>query len=583
MYFKFIKYLFRRKVSMLLSLTFALVSSAVMLVTPYYTGRAVDRIIAKGNVDFDGVKQIITLLLIMFFVSAVFQWFMTSISTKIACRAACDIRRDAVEKINSMPLSYFDSTPHGDIMSRLTNDIDAVSDGVLQTMTLLFMGIVTFVGSLILMFKLNFLITLVVVIITPFAFVVSSFIAKNISKHFTAQSKTVGELNAMAEEIITNTALMKTYSLENQVVDKFNEINDRLYVCGQKAQWYSSLINPTTRLINNIAYICVGILGAFLALHGEIKLGTFTLSSTMTVGLIAGFLTYASQFARPINDITSVSTQLQSAVASLKRIFEIIEMTPEDNSETQELTVTQGKVVFDNVSFSYDKNKPLIKNLSFTAEPKTVTAIVGTTGAGKTTLVNLLMRFYELDSGKITIDSTDISKVKKDSLRTSFAMVLQDAVLFEGTIKENIAYGKDDATMEEIIAAAKSAHIHKAIMGLEYGYDTPISSAGENLSAGQKQLITIARAMLLKPQMLILDEATSNVDTLTEMYIQQAFEKIMKGKTTFIIAHRLATIRHADKILVMDNGNVVETGTHDELIKKGGKYKEIFESQFKKN
>ena len=577
---RLLTYFKKYNLRLILSFFFALISSSVALLTPFVTGRAIDKIIDKGNVDFNAVKSIIILLLIMFAVSAAFQWAVTMLATKISYNITSDLRKEAFEKINNMPLSYFDKTPHGDIMSRLTNDIDTVSDGLLQGMTQLFMGVITFVGSLILMFKLNILITLIIIIVTPAAFIVSSFIAKNISKHFTKQSKIVGELNSYAEEMITNSLLIKTYSLGDEVDRKFKKINSELYTYGQKAQWFSSLINPTTRLINNIVYIFVGVIGSILALNGEVFIGNFKISGVVTVGLIVSFLTYASQFAKPINDITSVSTQLQGASASLKRIFEVIDNETEDNSEKNMLNVTDGKVVFENVSFSYDKDKKLIENLNLEIKPNSIVAIVGSTGAGKTTLVNLLMRFYELDSGRILIDNQDISKVTKESLRTSFAMVLQDAVLFNSTIADNISYGKPDATSEEIINAAKSAHIHKAIINMKDDYDTILGESDGDLSVGQKQLLTIARAMLLNPKMLILDEATSNVDTLTEIYIQRSFKKMMADKTTFIIAHRLSTIKYADVILVMENGKVVQKGTHKELLKQGGTYKKIYESQF---
>lgn len=580
---RLIGYVFRHKTSLFFSLLFAFVSSGLALLTPYYTGKAIDNIISKGNVDFGGVAKIISLLLTMFIVSGLFQWCVTSISTSIAYKTTCEIRRDAFAKINEMSISFFDRTPLGDIMSRLTNDIDAVSDGLLQGMTQLFMGIITIVGSIIIMFKMNILITMVILVITPVAFIVSAFIAKRISKYFTDQSKVTGELNSLAEEMITNAKVVKAFSFEDKNKERFKQINARLYVSGQKAQWYSSLINPTIRLINNFVYILVGIMGGILAIYGPVTVGGVQISGVMTVGLIASFLSYASQFARPINDITGVSTQIQSATASLKRIFSIVDMDSENNSEQEILEVEQGRVEFQNVSFSYNKEKELIKNLSFSVAPSSVVAIVGTTGAGKTTLVNLLMRFYEIDSGKILIDGTNIADVTKDSLRTSFAMVLQDAVLFDGTIAENISYGAPDSTREQVVDAAKAAHVHKAIMSMKNGYDTMISGDNEELSAGQKQLITIARAMMLNPKMLVLDEATSSVDTLTEIYIQRGFAKMMKGKTTFIIAHRLSTIKNADMILVMDKGNVVERGTHKELLENGKFYADLYESQFKNN
>lgn len=573
---RLIGYVFRNNISLFSSLIFAFVSSGLALLTPYFTGKAIDGIVSEGNVDFEKVSKIIMLLLAMFVISAIFQWCVTSISTTIAYKTTCEIRKDAFSKINEMPISFFDKTQTGDIMSRLTNDVDAVSDGLLQGMTQLFMGIITIVGSIVLMLKMNALITAVILIITPIAFLVSAFIAKKISKYFTDQSKITGELNSFAEEMITNSNVVKAFSFEGKNLLKFKKINNRLYSSGQKAQWYSSLINPTIRLINNFVYIVVGIMGGVLAIHGPVFIGKIQVSGIMTVGMIASFLSYASQFARPINDITGVSTQIQSASASLKRIFAIVDMTPEDNGEKEILDVKHGRVEFQNVSFSYSEDKELIKDFSFVAPPSSVVAIVGTTGAGKTTLVNLLMRFYELKSGKILIDETNIANVTKDSLRKSYAMVLQDAVLFGGTIAENISYGVENASRDDIVNAAKSAHVHKAIMSLKNGYDTVISGDNDQLSAGQKQLLTIARAMMLDPKILVLDEATSSVDTLTEIYIQRGFAKMMKGKTTFIIAHRLSTIKNADIILVMDNGNVVERGTHKELLKYGKVYSDLY-------
>lgn len=575
-------YMGHYRASLIFSLLFAFISSGILLITPYYTGKAVDRIIGKGNVNFKGLLQIIVLLGVLFLISALFQWLVTVISTAIAYRVTCDLRRDAYRNISRLPLRFFDTHPHGDVMSRLTNDIDAVSDGLLQGITQLFMGVITFLGSLVLMFSLNLLITLLILIITPLAFLLSAFIAKRSSKMFMAQSRVTGELNGYAEEIISGQKVVKAFSLEEDTQRSFQKVNEELYGFGQKAQWYSSLINPSTRLINNIAYISVGVVGGVLALNGPVAVGGFVLSGTVTVGLIASFLSYASQFAKPINDITSVSTQLQAALASLKRIFILIDEPPESEEPegTPKLHVKNGEVTLQNIRFAYNPEKPLIKNLSLTVEPDKVVAIVGSTGAGKTTLVNLLMRFYDVDSGEIRIDGVPINSVTRDSLRTSFAMVLQDAVLFEGTIRENIAYGRPDATLEEVKAVAKSAHIHKAIMNLKDGYETIVGSGSSDLSQGQMQLITIARAMLMNPQMLILDEATSSVDTLTELYIQRAFTKMMKGRTCFVIAHRLSTIRNADLILVMEQGDVVEQGTHEELLQKKGVYANLCQSQF---
>lgn len=546
----------------------ALLANVFALAAPYISGRAIDYIKGEGNVDFPMLFKFCAILLAFYLLNGLFTWCMTFFTNVLANRTIEKIRENAFSKIEKLPLRFFDNHSHGDVISRLTNDVDAVSDGLLQGITQLFSGIVTVIGSLAMMFLLNVKITLCVVLITIICFFVSRAIAVNSGRMFRLQAKTTGELNGYAAENISNLKIVKAFGYEEKSAGEFEAINQRLYDCGQKAQFYSSLVNPTTRYINNIAYISVGVLGGIAALHNH-----------LSVGIISSFLMYATQFAKPINDMTSILTQLQSAQAASRRIFELDDIIPETpDDDRAELEVKEGKVEFVNVDFSYDKERELIKNLNIVAKPGQRIAIVGPTGAGKTTIVNLLMNFYDVDSGKILIDGQDISTVKRDSLRRAFGMVLQDTWLFSGTVRENIAYGREDATDEDIINAAKAASAHGFIKRLPQGYDTMITEDGGNLSGGQKQLLTIARAMLFDPEILILDEATSNVDTMTEQRIQKAFLKIMEGRTSFIIAHRLSTIREADLIIVMDRGKIVEQGTHTELLAKNGFYAKLYNS-----
>lgn len=549
----------------------SIVSNVLIIISPLFTGKAIDFIIAEGKVDFSSILNIIIILAVIYFLSALFQWMLSVFTNKLSNYAVRDIRHDAFYKIATLPLKYYDDSnnSHGDIINRLTNDIDFISEGLIQGLTQLFSGVITLIGSLIFMFKLSPSITIVVLLITPLCFFISSFIARNSNKMFKEQSKTLGELNGYIEEIIGSHNVVKAFSYEKRSQVKFKEINQRLYKCGQKSQFYSSLTNPSTRFVNNITYILVGIIGGIAAIGGK-----------LSVGKISSFLMYSTHFSKPINEITSMATQLQSAIASAERVFDILDETSEEeDTHKPNLNVKEGNIVFDRVYFSYDKNAPLIEDFNFDAKSGSTIAIVGPTGAGKTTLVNLLMRFYDVDNGSILIDGTDIQSVNKESLRHSFGMVLQESWLFSGTIKDNIAYGKVDATDSEIIEAAKSAHAHSFIKRLPNGYDTFITEDGGNLSQGQKQLLTIARVMLINPPMLILDEATSSIDTLTEARIQKAFSSLMKGKTSFIIAHRLSTIREADLILVMNNGHIVEKGTHTELINKNGFYAKLLKFQ----
>ena len=546
----------------------ALLANIFMLVAPYISGRAIDFIKGENNVDFPMVAKFIGILFAVYVLNALFTWGMTVFTNALSNHSIEKMRKDAFGKISKLPLKFFDGHSHGDIISRLTNDIDAVSEGLLQGITQLFSGIVTVVGSLVLMFLLDWRITLCVIVITIICIFVSKAIATNSGKMFRLQAQTIGELNGYVSETVGNLKVVKAFGYEDKSSEVFGEINSRLYDCGQKAQFYSSLVNPTTRYINNLAYISVGVLGGFAALAGH-----------LSVGIISSFLIYATQFARPINDMTSILTQLQSAQAAAARIFALGEIEPETPDEDRpELEVKNGEVMFKDVDFSYNKDKELIKDLNIVAKQGQRVAIVGPTGAGKTTIVNLLMNFYGVDKGTIFVDGQAIDSVQRDSLRKNFGMVLQDTWLFAGTVKENIAYGKEGATDEEIINAAKAASAHGFIKRLPNGYDTMITEDGGNLSSGQKQLLTIARAMLSDPKILILDEATSNVDTMTEQRIQKAFIKMMEGRTSFIIAHRLSTIREADLILVMDKGRIIEQGTHNELLAKNGFYTKLYNS-----
>ncbi|MBV4421262.1 ABC transporter ATP-binding protein [Clostridium tyrobutyricum] len=569
--FRLFKYIGNYKIYLIISLVCALVSNILTAFIPFIVGKAIDRIIGQGRVDFPDLFKIIIILAVVYGVSSFFMWIFTILANIISFRTVRDIRNEAFDKIEKLPLKYFDSNAHGDIMSRLTNDIDAISDGLFQGITQFYPGIVTVICSIVLMFALSIKISLVILCMTPLCFVIASFITKRSNKMFKEQQKTVGELNGYIEEIIGNQKIVKVFGYEENSQKKFNEINTRLYKCGQQAQFYSSLTNPSTRFVNNITYVLVGVVGGLLSVLNGLSVGT-----------ISSFLTYSTQFSQPINNITSVATQLQAALASCERVFSIIDEVQEvdDSKNTKEIIKCNGNVDFQNVFFSYVKEVPLINNFSADIKKGNTIAIVGPTGAGKTTIVNLLMRFYDINAGNIMIDGTNIYEIKRNNLRRLFGMVLQDTWLFEGTIRENISYGKQEASQCEIEKAAKEAYVHNFIKRLPEGYDTVITEAGSNLSEGQKQLLTIARVMLINPPMLILDEATSNIDTRTEAKIQSAFQVMMNGKTSFVIAHRLSTIRNADIILVMNNGEIVERGNHEELLNKGGFYAKLYKSQF---
>ena len=496
---------------------------------------------------------------------------MSYCTNVITYRTVKDLRIQLFNKLSAVPLKFIDQTAHGNIINRVVNDIDQVSDGLLQGFTQLFTGVVTIVGTLLFMLFADPLITLVVVVLTPLSLFVASFIAKNSYKHFRNQTVTQGELTGYIEEMIGNQKLVKGFGYEERAEKKFGTINEKLYGQGQKAQFYSSLSNPCTRFVNAIVYAAVGIIGAISAIYGR-----------LTVGQISMFLSYANQYTKPFNEITGIVTQLQSAFASAQRVFAVLDEVPEIPDDPQALRKTscEGRVELSDVSFSYDPERPLIENLNLLAHPGNRIAIVGPTGCGKTTLINLLMRFYDVNEGAISVDGTDIRNITRNSLRGSYGMVLQESWLFSGTVRDNIAYGKPDATDEEVKAAAKAAHAHGFIRRLPNGYDTIIAEDGGNLSQGQRQLLCIARVMLVDPPMLILDEATSNIDTRTELYVQEAFQKMMEGRTSFIVAHRLSTIKNADTILVMDKGHIIEQGNHQELLHKRGFYYRLYNSQF---
>lgn len=551
----------------------AFISVIVSLLVPVLIGRAIDVIIGKGNVDFNRLVSILITIAIAIVISAVFQWTMTYCTNKITFLSVRDLRMAAFDKLIQVPLKYIDGKSHGNIMNTMINDIDQISDGLLQGFAQLFTGVMTIVGTLVIMLLVNYKIALIVIIMTPFSMVVASFISKHTYNKFKEQSSIRGEISGYIEEIIGNQKVVTAFCYEDRAQEKFEEMNQKLYDCGVMAQFYSSLTNPCTRFVNGLVYAVVAIVGALSVINGA-----------FSVGQLSSFLTYANQYTKPFNEISGVIAELQSAFASARRVFTLLDQEIEiDPVKPEDYTnkATVGKVDLKKVSFSYNKEVSLIEDWSLSVKPGQRIAIVGPTGCGKTTIINLLMRFYDVDGGSIQVDNRDIKTMSREELRRNYGMVLQETWLFHGTVRENIAYGKDNATMEEIIAAAKGAHAHSFIKRLPNGYDTVISEEGDNISQGQKQLLCIARIMLTKPPMLILDEATSNIDTRTEINIQKAFKKLMEGRTSFIIAHRLSTIKDADRILVMDKGRILEQGSHEELLTKGGNYAKLYNSQFK--
>ena len=561
------------------ALFFSAVQIAATLLAPVIVGKTIDYIIGVNNVDF-GVIAANALYLAMLIAAAVIFQYLSSLCINFASfRTIRDLRRYAFKKLNDVPLSYIDGNSHGDLMARVGSDIDQISDGLIQGFSQLFSGIITIIGTLAFMLSLNWLIALAVVVITPLSLFVAYFIAKGCHNMFAMQAKKRGELSGLITEMLSNQRVVKLFGYEQRAEKRFAEINAELKIWGQNAAFYSAMVNPCTRFVNNVVYVAVCILGAFLVIKGDGILGM----SAFTVGGLSCFLTYANQYTKPFNEITGVVTELQTATAAASRVFELLSAPDQPSDEgLPELTNVKGNIEIDDVYFSYVKENPLIQGFSLKVTSGQRIAIVGPTGCGKTTLINLLMRFYDADSGEIRVEGKSTDDVTRRSLRLNYGMVLQDTWLKKGTVKDNIAYGKPDASDEEVVEAAKAAHIHNFIMRLENGYDTMLGDDGGNISQGQKQLFCIARVMLTHPPMLILDEATSSIDTRTEIRIQKAFEKLMQNKTSFIVAHRLSTIKNADLILVINKGNVIEKGTHKELIEKQGFYAKLYNSQFER-
>ena len=552
------------------SLVVAAVSVAAQLYIPLLCGDAIDLMIGPGQVDRSGVWTIIVEILIVMALAALAQWLLSVCNNRITFSVTRDLRNDAIHKIQSLPLSYLDSHPSGDIVSRMVADVDTFADGLLMGFTQLFTGLLTILGTLLFMFRENVLISLVVVLITPLSLVVAGFIANHSYGYFHQQSAVRGEQTALVNEMIEGQKVVQAFGHEDESLAAFDEVNQRLGDVSLKATFFSSLTNPATRFVNNIVYAGVGLVGAFYAAAGGI-----------TIGQLSVFLSYANQYAKPFNEISGVVTELQNALACAARVFALLDAQDQIPEAADAVTLTpDGHVQLQDVSFRYLPDRPLIEHFTLDVQPGQRIAIVGPTGCGKTTLINLLMRFYDVDGGSISVAGTDIRQATRTSLRGSYGMVLQDTWLRAGTVRENIAYGKPDATDEEIIAAAKAAHAHSFICRLPEGYDTVLAENGGNISQGQKQLLCIARVMLCLPPMLILDEATSSIDTRTEVRIQKAFAKMMQGRTSFIVAHRLSTIREADVILVMRDGKIIEQGTHDTLLAQDGFYAKLYNSQF---
>lgn len=554
-----------------ISLIFAVITVALTLYFPLLTGKAVDCIISKGNVDFDSIRPIIIQMAIIAALTALSQWAMNICNNHITYNVSRDMRDEAFKKIEILPLKYIDNHSSGDIVSRVIADVDQFADGLLMGFTQLFTGVLTIIGTLFFMFSVNVAISIVVLLVTPVSLFVAAFIAKRTYKMFRIQSETRGEETAYIDEMIGNQKVVQAFSREDSTLEKFDEINGRLERASLLATFFSSITNPSTRFVNSLVYTSVGIAGALSVISGR-----------LSVGQLSAFLSYANQYTKPFNEISGVVTELQNAIACAARIFELIEEEPQipDAEDAVVLGEAEGNVKLDNVCFSYVPDKKLIENLNLNVRSGQRIAIVGPTGCGKTTLINLLMRFYDVDDGSISVDGNDIRNITRKSLRSNYGMVLQDTWLKTGTIKENIIMGRPDATDEEIIAAAKASHADSFIRRLPQGYDTFITEDGGSLSQGQKQLLCITRVMLCLPPILILDEATSSIDTRTELKIQHAFQQMMQGRTSFIIAHRLSTIQDADVILVMKDGHIIEQGTHTELLAKNGFYAKLYNSQF---
>ena len=551
----------------------SIVSVILTLLTPVLLGQAIDLLIGKGQVDFARLFQKLAVIAFIIVMGALIQWIMGQLTNTITYNITNDLRNRVFDKIQVLPLKYIDGTGHGDILGRLINDIDLIGQGLLQSFTSLLTGIATIAGTILIMAIINLMVALIVIVLTPLSLLVASIIVKRTHSYFQEQLALRGEMNAFAEEMIGNQKIINIFDYQKMNEQKFADINLRMHENGVISQFYGALINPTTRLVNSIVYAAVGVFGALQVLNGA-----------FSVGILSSFLTYANQYTKPFNEISSVMSEMQTALAASQRVFDLLdEVEIQETAVTQPLASIKGDVMIKDLHFRYVENKPLIENFNFTAKPGQTIAIVGKTGCGKTTLINLLMRFYDQQQGHVYIDGTDTLTMKRNDLRKLYGMVLQDSWLFKGTVKENIAYGKADASDEEVIAAAKKARVHKFIMSLPDGYDTMVEEDGGNMSQGQKQLISIARIMLTHPPMLILDEATSSIDTRTELQVQKAFDEMMQGRTTFIVAHRLSTIVNADAIIVMDQGHIVEVGNHQELLKKKGYYHQLYYSQFEQN
>ena len=557
----------------ILTLTLALITVVTTLLAPVLAGRAVDKIVGPGQVDYQGLGRIALAMVATIACTALSQWLMNVVNNRITFQVVRDMRVRVFEQLEILPLKYMDAHRPGDAISRITTDVEQFSDGLLMGFTQLFTGVLTILGTLGVMLYIDWRIALVVVALTPLSIFVARFIATHTYSMFRVQSETRAEMTSLVEELIGNEHLVRAFGYEARAEERFDRINRDLQRCGVRATFFSSTTNPCTRFVNSLVYASVGILGAFVAIAGGI-----------TVGELSVFLNYANQYTKPFNDISDVMTELQNALACAQRVFDLIDETPitPDAPDAVSLPHGAGSVAFEHVRFRYQDDVPLIEDMNLKVEPGQRIALVGPTGCGKTTLVNLLMRFYEINSGTLRVDGHPIDTVTRDSLRANLGMVLQETWLKAGTIAENIAYGKPDATREEIIAAAKKARAHSFICRLPNGYDTQVAEDGGNISQGQRQLLCIARVMLRRPPILILDEATSSIDTRTEVLVQDAFEELMKGRTSFIVAHRLSTIKNADQILVMKAGNIIERGTHDELLAQGGFYKQLYESQFAK-
>ena len=571
---KVFSYIGKYKYFLILSMFFAAVTVGLTLYAPILVGKAIDCIIGKGNVDFVNMKSILIKVAIIVVSTALIQWLMNVCNNKITYNVSRDLRKKAFEKIEILPFSYIDTHSKGDIVSRVITDVDQLSDGLLMGFTQFFTGVITIIGTLAFMLSVNVFITIVVVVVTPLSFFIARFIAKKTFNMFSLQSKTRGEQTSFIDEMISNQKVAEAYSMNEENKARFDKINDDLAKYSLKATFFSSITNPATRFVNSIVYAAVALFGAIMAVKGNI-----------TVGILSCFLSYANQYTKPFNEISSVVTELQNAIACASRVFELIEEAPElpDKADATELENVKGSVEINNLYFSYNPDRELLKNVNINVEPGKTVAIVGPTGCGKTTLINLLMRFYDPNNGTISVDEVNTQDVTRQSLRQNFGMVLQDTWLKSGTIADNIRLGKTDATDEEIIEAAKKAHAHSFIKRLPNGYKTKIGEDGGSLSQGQKQLLCITRLMLCPPPMLILDEATSSIDTRTEIKIQKAFNTLMKNRTTFIVAHRLSTIQNADLILVMNDGNIIEQGTHVSLYAQKGFYYNLYNSQFSKN